>query len=186
MAPTAGDIKDFSRALFTNWWARLSGAFSVPATFLALYLSNDVAKLAWGIAAFLSLWATAYGLWKSEHDKVVERDQTKRRLLDEISSLRKTMVGYRIAMEADYHARQFDQGAWQRKYDALEDQIAEKIEQLSSKAEAVTYRNRGNISRPINTNMGGFMWPVLIDTCVHDLDYLKAFVHAYSRGPQRP
>jgi hypothetical protein len=64
----------------------------------------------------------------------------------------------------------------------LQDDIAAKIEELSSKAEAITYRHRGNIPRAINTNMGGFMWPVRVDVCIYDLDYLKTFIHDYARG----
>jgi len=73
---------------------------------------------------------TAYRIWKSEHDKVVERDQRKRQLLDEISTLREARVQYRIDMEADHLARRynFDQ-VRQQKYDNLEDQIATKIKQ---------------------------------------------------------
>lgn len=88
-------------------------------------------------------------------------------------------------MEADYHARRFDEKAWQKKFDELQDEIASKIEEYSSKAEAIAYRHRGNINRVINTNMGGFMWPVLIDICIHDLDYLKTFIHDFSRGRER-
>jgi hypothetical protein len=65
--------------------------------------------------------------------------------------------------------------------DALQRTIASKIEQFSSKAEADTYGNRGNIPRPINTNMGGFLNPVYLDVCIYDLDYLKQFIHDYSR-----
>jgi hypothetical protein len=107
----------------------------------------------------------------------------KRQLLDEISALRQTMVKYRINMESDYLAGRFNQGVWQQKYDTLEDQIATKIEQLSSRAEAITYRNRGNIPRAVTT--GGFLWSDLIDTCIYDLDYLKTFIHDYARGRER-
>jgi len=177
-------IKDFTRAMLGDWLARMSGPFSVPAAALAFWVSNETTKILFGVTAFVCLWVTAYRLWKSEHDKLVERDQRKRQLLDEISALRETMVRYRIDMEAEYHARRFNQGAWQQKYKALEDQIATKIEQLSSKAEANIYRNRGNVPRPINPTMGGPLWPVLIDTCIYDLDYLKTFIHEYGQGTQ--
>jgi hypothetical protein len=96
------------------------------------------------------------------------------------------MVQYRIDMEADSHARRFNPTAWHQKFDALEGQIADKIEQLSSKAEAITYRNRGNIPRALNPTMGGFLWPdPVVDVCIYDLDYLKTFIHAYERGRER-
>jgi hypothetical protein len=185
MATTTSGFKDFTRAMFGDWLARMSGPLSVPAAALALWVSNDAAKILLGLTAFICLWVTAYRVWKPEHDKVIERDQKKRQLLDDISALREKVGRYRIEMEADYHARRFDEKGWQQKFNELQDQIASKIEQLSSKAEAITYRHRGNIHRTINTNKGGFMWPVLIDTCIHDLDYLKTFIHDYSRNRER-
>lgn len=179
------DIKDFARAMTSRWLTILSGPLSVPAAALALWVSNDIAKILLGVTAFGGLWLAAYLVWKMEHGKVVERDATKRQLLNEIAEQRQTMVRYRIDMEADHHARRFNQTAWQQKYEALEGQIATKIEELSSKAEASTYRNRGNIPRPLNPTKGGYLWPVLIDTCVYDLDYLKTFIHDFSRGRER-
>jgi len=167
---------DFTRALFGNWWTWLSGLFSVPATFLALYVSNDAAKIVWALAALGSLWFAAYRVWKTEHDKVVEHDEKKRQLLDDIAALREKVGDYRINMEFDHNAGHFNQNAWQQKYGALDTEIASKIEQLSSKAEARTYRYRGNLQRPIN-----IVRPVLIDISIRDLDYLQAFIHAYSR-----
>ena len=89
-------------------------------------------------------------------------------------------------MESDHVAKVFNPTLWQQKFDALEDEIAKKIEQLSSKAEAITYRNRGNIPRATRPNRpGAFIWPVLIDVCIYDLDYLKTFIQDYSRGKER-
>jgi len=175
-------IKDFTKAMLGDWLARMSGPLSVPAAGFAYWVSNDTAKILLGLTVFVCLWVTAYRLWKSEHDKLVERDQRKRQLLDEISTLRETMVQHRIDMQADYLAGRFNEGVWHQKYDKLEDQIATKIEQLSSKAEAITYRKRGNIPRAVDPTTGGFLWPVLIDTCVYDLDYLKTFIHDCARG----
>jgi len=183
MAPTVSDIKDFTRALVGNWWTTLSGLFSVPATFLSLWVSNDAAKIVWGLTAFVCLWVTAYRVWKPEHDKVVERDQQKRKLLDDIAVLRKKVGDYRIAMEADHSAQKFNQQAWEQKYEILEKEIAAKIEQLSSKAEAETFLYRGNIQRAFRPNRpGATMWPVLVDVSIRDLDYLETFIHAHSRG----
>jgi hypothetical protein len=179
------EITDFTRAMLGDWLARMSGPVSVPAAALALWVPNDAAKILLGLTAFVGLWVTAYRLWKSEHDKGVERDQRKRQLLDEISALRETMVRYRIDMEAAWTSRKFDPNLWQMKFEELEAQIADRIEQLSSKAEAITYRNRGSISRPINPTMDGYLWPSVIDACIHDLDYLKTLIHDYARGRDR-
>src|SRR6516164_4705856 len=105
MATTTSGFKDFTRAMFGDWLARMSGPLSVPAAALALWVSNDAAKILLGLTAFICLWVTAYRVWKPEHDKVVERDQRKRQLLDDISELREKVGSYRIEMEADYHAK---------------------------------------------------------------------------------
>lgn len=110
---TVADIKDFTRAMLGDTLARMSGPLSVPAAIAALWVSSATAKILLGVLAFVSLLVTAYRLWKSEHDKVVERDQTKRQLLDEIAELRQTAVRYRIEMEADDAAQRFDKAAWQ-------------------------------------------------------------------------
>jgi hypothetical protein len=180
MASTVSEIKDFTYAVGRDWLARMSGPLSVPAAILALWLSNDTAKIIFGLTAFICLLVTAYRVWKTEHDKVVKHNQRKLQLLDEIAALRNKVGDYRIAMEADHNAGRFNQQAWQQKYDVLDTEIASKIEELSSKAEARTYRYRGNLQRPISTQ-GVFVWPVLIDVSIRDLDYLQAFIHAYSR-----
>ena len=186
MASTTCDIINFTRAMWGAWLTRMSGPLSVPLAVATYFVSNEAAKILLGLSAFICLWVTAFFVWKREHDKVVERDQQKRQLLNEISALREKMVGYRIEMEKDHAASKFDQALWQQKFDDLEAEIATKIEQLSSKADATTYRSRGNIPRVSRPNRPGtFKWPVLIDVCIYDLDYLKTFIHDYSRGRER-
>jgi hypothetical protein len=183
---TVADIKDFTRAMLGDTLARMSGPLSVPAAIAALWVSSATAKILLGVLAFVSLLVTAYRLWKSEHDKVVERDQTKRQLVDEIAELRETAVRYRIEMVADDAAQRFDRAAWQAKFGALSGEIAAKIEKLAGKAEASTYRKRGNIPREARPGRPGtFKWDVLIDVCIYDLDYLKTFIHDYARGRDR-
>ena len=179
------DIKDFTRALFSNWLSGMSGPLSVPAAAAALWVTNDTAKILLGVTAFACLWVTGFRVWKTEHDKVVTRDQAKRQLLDDISGLRQTLVWYRVAMEREVRDQEFDHNVWQPKFDEVEKEIASKIEQLTSKAEATTYLSRGNILRPIDPDTGLKVWPVLIDICIYDLDYLKTFIHDFSRGKDR-
>jgi hypothetical protein len=184
MASTTSGIKDFALAVSSEWLTLLSGPLSVPVAVAAFFVPSDIVKILFGLIAFIGVWVTAYRLWKREHDKVVEleHDAKKRQLLDDIAELRKTVGKYRIGMEADHAAGRFDEKAWKKKYDALEVDIASKIEQLSSKAEATTYLFRGNLQRAFRPGRpGSFMWPVLIDISIHDLDYLQAFIHAYSR-----
>src|SRR5580704_1802876 len=62
-------IRDFARAVWGDYWARMSGPSSVPAAVLALWLSNDVAKIAFALTAFVCAWVTAYRVWKPEREK---------------------------------------------------------------------------------------------------------------------
>src|SRR5215469_11303866 len=135
MASTTSGIIDFTRAMWGDWLTRMSGPPSVPLAVAAFFVPNDIAKILLGLTAFICLWVAAYLLWKREHDKVVERDEKKRQLLDDIAALREKVGDYRIDMEFEHNAGHFNQNAWQKKYDALETEIASKIEQLSSKAE---------------------------------------------------
>src|SRR5262245_44433012 len=182
MASTTSGFKDFALAVWSEWLTLLSGPLSVPVAVAAFFVPNDMVKILFGLIAFICVWVTAYRLWKREHDRVVEHDEKKRQLLDNIAELREKVGEYRIAMEADHQGGQFNQNQWQQKYDDLDTEIASKIEQLSSKAEARTYLYRGNIQRAFRPGRpGSVAWPVLIDISIRDLDYLQAFIHAYSR-----
>jgi hypothetical protein len=66
------DLRDFFRAMWGDWLARMSGPFSVPAAALALWLSNDAAKIAFALTAFVCVWVTAYRVWKPERQQVRE------------------------------------------------------------------------------------------------------------------
>jgi hypothetical protein len=183
MPSTTSGIKNFALAVWSEWLTILSGPLSVPVAVAALFVPNDILKILFGLIAFIGVWLTAYRLWKREHDKVVERDATKRQLFDDISALREKVGDYRIAMESDHQSARFDEEAWKHKYDVLESEIASKIEQLSSKAEARSYLYRGNLQRAARAGRPGtFMWPVLIDISIRDLDYLQTLIHDYSRG----
>jgi hypothetical protein len=89
------------------------------------------------------------------------------------------MTALRIDMEQN-PARLSDKD-WNTKLGELQSRIVGKIEQFSSRAEATAYRNVGNLQRPINTNMGGFLHPLYLDICIRDIDYLNQFIIDYSR-----
>lgn len=57
-------LRNFVYAVMGDWWARMSGPLSIPATVLALWASSDVAKAAFTLTAILCVWVTAYRLWK--------------------------------------------------------------------------------------------------------------------------
>jgi hypothetical protein len=109
---------------------------------------------------------------------IAERDQQKRRLLNEIAELRIKVGTMRIEMEQDYNHHRYSESQWLLKFDALQDEVASKIEQLSSSAEAQLYRHRGHIQRPPNPT-GGFLNPLLVDICIHDLEHLKNLIQDY-------
>jgi hypothetical protein len=169
----------------------MSGPLSVPAAAVALYFENRAVRIVFGVTAFVCVWAAGYWTWKSEREKAVElearlkeRDERKQRLLNEIAELRIRIGVMRIEMENDFRNNRFSEANWQPKFDALQNEIASRIEQFASPAEADIYRHRGNIQRPISP-MGGYLNPLLVDTCVHDLDHLDKFVRDYSRQKDR-
>jgi predicted nucleic acid-binding protein len=100
MTSTTSGITDFTRAMWGDWLTRMSGPFSVPLAVAAFFVTNDIAKILLGLTAFICFWVTAFLLWK--HDKVIERDQKRRQLLDQISALRERIVRYRIDIEEAY------------------------------------------------------------------------------------
>lgn len=65
-----GHLRDFAQAMWGDWLARMSGPLSVPAVILALWLSNETAKTAFIVTAFICLWVTAYRIWKPEREQV--------------------------------------------------------------------------------------------------------------------
>ena len=106
---------------------------------------------------------------------IAERDDQKHRLLNEIAELHIKVGTMRAEMERDYNHRRYSESQRQPKFDALQDEIASQIEQYSSPAEAQLCRHRGHIQRPPNPT-GGFLNPLLVDICIHDLEYLKNLI----------
>jgi hypothetical protein len=139
------------------------------------------------VAAIDAFVVFPFQLWKTQVVRISELEEKrhKQELLDEISKLRGELKTMRIEMEKSHHARQFSDAEWQPKFNTLQEKIATKIREFSSEAEENLYRDRGNINRPLNPMMGGYLWPVLIDTAAHDLDHLKKFIQDYSRGKER-
>jgi hypothetical protein len=132
-----------------------------------------------------------YRLWKSNKAEInllkatADQKKEKRRLLDEIGELRAEMINLRIEMDNDIGPKMVSDSEWSKRLEELKNRIADKIDQFSSNAEANAYRYIGNVPRPINTNMGGFLHPMHLDICIHDIDYLKQFIIDYSRNKDR-
>jgi hypothetical protein len=64
-------ILAFARALQTNWFAAMSGGFSVPFASLAVFSGDKYQQVIWGLLAFSSIGFASYRLFASEHQKVL-------------------------------------------------------------------------------------------------------------------
>jgi peptidoglycan hydrolase CwlO-like protein len=191
---------DLTRYL-KEYWAVGRGSYSLGKTLLnVLLVLVPVAALfgfghllpvppAWASAAWLSLFVTLslffywpFRMWKAKNAEIeqLRARKLKQEILDQISDLREKVVKLRIDMESDPLG--IEGGRWKENYYALEKQIADKIEAFVSRAEAVNYRVRGNISRRLQSTTPHQLY---IDLCIHDMDYLRQFVIDYSRGKDR-
>jgi hypothetical protein len=65
----------FGRALCADWFTRMSGPLSVPAVVMAVWVSNDIAKVLLGLTAFVCLCTTAYAVWRKERQRVIELEK---------------------------------------------------------------------------------------------------------------
>jgi hypothetical protein len=61
----------FAGTLRANWFAAMSGGFSVPFTAAAVYFDSKYAHVIFGALALASLYFAAYRIWKSEWEKAV-------------------------------------------------------------------------------------------------------------------
>ncbi|WP_148042989.1 hypothetical protein [Methylocystis hirsuta] len=64
-------FRSFSRAIWGDWLARMSGPASVPAAILTVYADDWWARIAFGLTMFACAWFAAYRIWVSEHERVV-------------------------------------------------------------------------------------------------------------------
>lgn len=131
----------------------------------------------------LVLLITPYRLWRDqalEIDRLTVRNR-KQADLDEISDYRQKVVELRIDMVRDFAGKKRSTKEWEQIYKDLADEIAAKIEDFASHAEAVAYRIKGNVNRKVSK----VPHQLYIDLCVHDIDYLRDFIIDYSRGKDR-
>ena len=79
-------VWSFAQAFRGQWFAAMSGGFSVPFTALAVFLDNKYQQTIFGCLAFGAVWYAAYTIWKIEREKVValeasnDRSATKSQL----------------------------------------------------------------------------------------------------------
>jgi hypothetical protein len=62
---------NFLRALRADWFAAMSGGFSVPFTAITVFADNKYAQTIFACLGFASVIFASYRVWKSEHDKVL-------------------------------------------------------------------------------------------------------------------
>ena len=102
----------------------------------------------------------------------------KQAYLNRIAELRQKVAALRVEMEKT-EARNKPPEKWAGEFHALENEIAQNIEAFATPAEAAIYRTRGNVIRRMGPGLPAHQ--LYIDLCIHDLDYLRDFVKAYSR-----
>src|SRR5882757_5744663 len=64
-------IRSFALAFRGQWFAAMSGGFSVPFTALAVFLDNKYQQIIFGCLAFAAVWYAVYTIWKIEREKVI-------------------------------------------------------------------------------------------------------------------
>ena len=106
------------------------------------------------------------------------KKEHKQAYLNRIADLRYRLAELRIDMEKP-EATETAPETWEQRFHALEDEIAQNIEAFATPAEAAIYRTRGNIVRRFGPQFP--LHQLYVDLCIHDLDYLRDFVKAYSR-----
>ena len=79
--------KDFMRAIFAGRFTRMSGPLGVILAVLALYVSNDAARMILVITSSVCICLTAYSVWKRERKEACRQRAEVRRQREEVSRL---------------------------------------------------------------------------------------------------
>jgi hypothetical protein len=66
-----GNLKAFVRAYRAQMFAAMSGGFSVPFTYAAVYSDSKYGYFIYGCLALAAFVFAAFAVWKIEHDKVL-------------------------------------------------------------------------------------------------------------------
>ncbi|SFI32521.1 hypothetical protein [Bradyrhizobium sp. Gha] len=70
MSKSISNLLEFFRAIWSEWFSRMSGPLSVPAAIAALWIENTTGKVLLAITAFVCIWAASYSVWRRERDRV--------------------------------------------------------------------------------------------------------------------
>jgi hypothetical protein len=88
-------LREYLRLLITDWASAVSGALSVPFTYLSLVAGNRSAKALYGVLAFLGLLIVSYRLWANERRRHIQIEQ------EEISAFREALQRYKDGQQLD-------------------------------------------------------------------------------------
>lgn len=61
----------FGRVLRANWFAAMSGGFSVPFSALAVFSDQTYQQLVWAALALAAFGFAAFRIWKTEYDRTI-------------------------------------------------------------------------------------------------------------------
>src|SRR4051812_14766899 len=62
-------IRAFLWAIWSSWFALMSGPPTVPLTIAAFYVENTTARIILAVTAVICLWAAAYAVWGKEREE---------------------------------------------------------------------------------------------------------------------
>jgi hypothetical protein len=68
-------VWSFAQAFRGQWFAAMSGGFSVPFAALAVFLDNKYQQVIFGCLAFAAIWYAAYTIWRIEREKVLKLEE---------------------------------------------------------------------------------------------------------------
>jgi hypothetical protein len=71
-----GTLWNYVQVFRAHWLAAMSGSFSVPFTALAVFAGDKYQQAVFGALAFAAFWFAAFRVWKIEHDKVLQLEQS--------------------------------------------------------------------------------------------------------------
>ena len=87
-------IKEFLLAFVPQWATAMSGGLSVPLAIIALFVSNDVARIVLGLTAVVCFTVSSYLVWERERFHAIEAEE---RLSSLIASGEKCYPNLRVA-----------------------------------------------------------------------------------------
>jgi hypothetical protein len=72
---SAANLKAFALALRAQWFAAMSGGFSVPFAAAAVFVDSKFGQLIFGALALGAAWLAAYRIWKAERERVLTLEE---------------------------------------------------------------------------------------------------------------